>query len=88
MLSLAPVANLLFSDFMYERYMMFDFGYYYTFTVWVYSMIGLAICGVYALEPVLTWIRLCRLRKEQYRIAIEFRANLIREAKERKEAKK
>ena len=49
MLSLAPVANLLFSDFMYERYMMFDFGYYYTFTVWVYSMLGLAICGVYAL---------------------------------------
>ena len=88
LLSLAPVANFLFSDFMPERYMLFDYGYYYSFGIWVYMMLGLAICGLYALAPLATWVRLYRLRKEQYRIAIEFRARLIREAKERKEARK
>lgn len=54
-----------------------------------YGVIGAAVCFNYgAIEPVKRVIRLKNLRLEQIRLAIEVRATLIREAKERKEQRK
>jgi len=51
-----------------------------------YGVVGAAICFNYgAIEPVRRVVRLRNLRLEQIRLAIELRATLIREAKERKE---
>jgi len=54
-----------------------------------YGVVGAAVCFNYgAVEPVIRAVRLRNLRIEQIRLAIELRATLIREAKERKETRK
>lgn len=68
--------------------MQFDFGYYYAGGLFWFNSICLFICVIYAFEPIRTWIRYRHLRLEQIRLAIELRARLIIEAKERKEARK
>ena len=60
----------------------------YSALLFIYNTISLGIVVMYGLEPLITWIRMKFMREEQLRIARELRATLIREAKERKEARK
>jgi len=54
-----------------------------------YGVIGAAVSFNYgAAEPVKRAVRLRNLRQHQIGLAVEVRATLIREAKERKEARK
>ena len=68
--------------------MQFDFGYYYSFVIALFNLIGLCVCCIYALEPINTWLRLYQMRQDEIRRVIEFRAQLIRDAKERKETRR
>jgi hypothetical protein len=87
-ISILQLGLLLFTDAVYDRKMQFDFGYYYAGGLFWFNSICLFICVLYAFEPIRTWIRYRHLRLEQIRLAIELRARLIIEAKERKEARK
>ena len=54
----------------------------------IYNIIGLTFATLYAFEPIFTWIRLSFMRIANIEEAVKFRANLIKEAKERKEERK
>ena len=79
---------VLMTDFVDTRTMQFNFGYLYALIMVIYNFIGLSIATIYAFEPVFTWIRLSFMRMAQIELAVNLRANLIKEAKERKEERK
>ena len=76
------------TDFVDTRAMQFNFGYLYALLMGIYNFIGLAIVTLYAFEPIFTWIRLTFMRMDQIELAVNLRAILIKEAKERKEMRK
>jgi len=87
-LSIVQISLLFFTDFVGDRQLQFNYGYLYSALLAIYNTISLGMCAMYALEPLTTWLRMRWMRLEQIRMAIELRARLIREAKERKEARK
>lgn len=88
-LALLSLSLLLFTDHVYTRRLQFEFGYLYSMALEFYAVFGISIVFVYGFsEPLMRLYRLRWLRLEQVRLAIELRETLIREARERKEARK
>ena len=54
----------------------------------IYNFLGLLIVTIYAFEPIFKWIRILLNRINQIEMAVNLRATLIKEAKERKEERK
>lgn len=89
LLSLLTICLLLFTDHVYDRRLQHDFGYTFSLLIGIYATIGLFTASAYGLaEPAIRWYRLRALRLMQIRLAMELRATLIREARERKDARK
>ena len=70
MIATVVIFTLCFTDHVYSRTVQYDFGYYFSFFLMAYSLIGLLICFPYLLiEPVNKLIRLRDMRKRQIELA-------------------